>query len=159
MVGRRCDVLDVREMLRRLRLGGSARAVAKGLGISRNTVREYVAWFEAEALLPGDAMGLPTSFDLLSGSPEPSRWLRSPGSCRTGTSWSEPGCRSRWPGSGSRERTRISRPATPRSGASCGGTWTSDRAGRCSGSRSGQARRRRSTRVVLASAYEFTILR
>lgn len=42
MAGRRCDVLDVREMLRRLRLGQSARAVAKGLGVSRNTVREYV---------------------------------------------------------------------------------------------------------------------
>lgn len=41
MAGRRCDVLDVREMLRRLRLGESARAVAKGLGVSRNTVREY----------------------------------------------------------------------------------------------------------------------
>ncbi len=35
-------MLDVREMLRRLRLGQSARAVAKGLGVSRNTVREYV---------------------------------------------------------------------------------------------------------------------
>jgi len=57
-------VLDVREMLRRLRLGESARAVAKGLGISRNTVREYVAWFEAEVLLPGNPTALPTSFEL-----------------------------------------------------------------------------------------------
>jgi transposase len=56
MAGRRCDVLDLREMLRRLRLGESARAVAKGLGVSRNTVREYVAWFEAEKLLAGDAV-------------------------------------------------------------------------------------------------------
>ena len=52
-------MLDVREMLRRLRLGESARAVAKGLGISRNTVREYMSWFEAEALLPGDKAALP----------------------------------------------------------------------------------------------------
>jgi transposase len=64
MAGRRCDVLDVREMLRRLRLGESARAVAKGLGVSRNTVREYVAWFEAEKLMPGDATALPTAADL-----------------------------------------------------------------------------------------------
>ena len=63
MAGRRCDVLDVREMLRRLRLGESARAVAKGLGVSRNTVREYVAWFEAEKLLPGDAATLPPAAD------------------------------------------------------------------------------------------------
>ncbi len=64
MAGRRCDVLDVREMLRRLRLGESARAVAKGLGVSRNTVREYVAWFEAEKLLPGDPATLPTAAEL-----------------------------------------------------------------------------------------------
>jgi transposase len=64
MAGRRCDVLDVREMLRRLRLGESARAVAKGLGVSRNTVREYVAWFEAEQLPPGDAAALPTAAEL-----------------------------------------------------------------------------------------------
>jgi transposase len=64
MAGRRCDVLDVREMLRRLRLGESARAVAKGLGVSRNTVREYVAWFEAEKLLPGDATTVPPAAEL-----------------------------------------------------------------------------------------------
>jgi hypothetical protein len=51
-------------MLRRLRLGESARALAKGLGVSRNTVREYVAWFEAEKLLPGDAGTLPTAAEL-----------------------------------------------------------------------------------------------
>jgi transposase len=64
MAGRRCDVLDVREMLRRLRLGESARAVAKGLGVSRNTVREYVAWFEAEKFLPGDTEALPAAAEL-----------------------------------------------------------------------------------------------
>jgi transposase len=64
MAGRRCDVLDVREMLRRLRLGESARAVAKGLGVSRNTVRDYVRWFEAETLLPGDAASLPAAAEL-----------------------------------------------------------------------------------------------
>jgi transposase len=64
MAGRRCDVLDVREMLRRLRLGESARAVAKGLGVSRNTVREYASWFEAEGLVPGDGAALPSAAEL-----------------------------------------------------------------------------------------------
>jgi len=57
-------MLDVREMLRRLRLGESARAVARGLGVSRNTIREYMVWFEAEALLAGDATALPSSAEL-----------------------------------------------------------------------------------------------
>ncbi|GEJ58426.1 hypothetical protein AMYX_31670 [Anaeromyxobacter diazotrophicus] len=57
-------MLDVREMLRRLRLGESARAVAKGLGVSRNTVREYVAWLDAEGLLAGDAAALPSAGEL-----------------------------------------------------------------------------------------------
>ncbi len=60
-------MLDVREMPRRLRLGESARAVARGLGISRNTVREYVAWCEAEALLPGDRGELPDPGDAQAG--------------------------------------------------------------------------------------------
>ena len=63
MAGRRCDVLDVREMLRRLRLGQTRRAVAKELGVSRNTVRDYSEWFEREGLLSGDA-DLPTAQDL-----------------------------------------------------------------------------------------------
>jgi transposase len=72
MAGRRCDVLDVREMLRLVRLGESARAVAKGLGVSRNTVREYVVWFEAEKLLPRDAAALPRRPSWTSGAPMPS---------------------------------------------------------------------------------------
>jgi transposase len=64
MAGRRCDVLDVREMLRRLRLGESARAVAKGLAASRNTIRDYVSWFEGEGLLPGDPTALPDAAEL-----------------------------------------------------------------------------------------------
>jgi transposase len=64
MAGRRCGVLDVREMLRRLRLGQSARTVAKDLGVSRNTVREYLAWFEAEGLVPGDPTALPGAAEL-----------------------------------------------------------------------------------------------
>lgn len=55
MAGRRCDVLDVREMLKRLRQGQSARQVARELGTSRNTVREYQEWFGAEGLLTTDA--------------------------------------------------------------------------------------------------------
>jgi hypothetical protein len=60
MAGRRCDVLDVREMLRRLRLGESARTIARDLGSSRNTVRGYASWFEDEGLLDA-AAPLPTA--------------------------------------------------------------------------------------------------
>ena len=55
MAGRRCDVLDVREMMRRLRLGQSERTVAKELGVSRNTVREYHERLRREGLLSAEA--------------------------------------------------------------------------------------------------------
>jgi transposase len=64
MAGRRCDVLDVREMLRRLRLGQSARAIAKELGPSRNTVKDYAGRFERAGLLAGDPIALPTATEL-----------------------------------------------------------------------------------------------
>jgi transposase len=63
MAGRRCDVLDVREMLKRLRQGQSARRVARELATSRNTVREYERWFKAEGLLAADA-ALPDAAEL-----------------------------------------------------------------------------------------------
>lgn len=63
MAGRRVDVLDLREMLRRLRLAESARAIAKDLGTSRNTVRDYAKWFEGEGLLGPDAH-LPSADEL-----------------------------------------------------------------------------------------------
>ncbi len=63
MAGRRCDVLDVREMLRRLRLGQTRRTVAKELGVSRNTVRDYTEWFEREGLLAPDTP-LPSAQEL-----------------------------------------------------------------------------------------------
>jgi hypothetical protein len=65
MAGRRCDVLDVREMLRRLRLGESARC---GEGARRQPQHGprvcRVAWFEAEQLPPGDATALPSASEL-----------------------------------------------------------------------------------------------
>jgi transposase len=64
VAGRRKDVLDLREMLRQLRLGESARAVAKGLSVSRNTVKDYVRWFGKEGLLPGGDQGLPTAEEI-----------------------------------------------------------------------------------------------
>jgi len=63
MAGRRVDVLDLREMLRRLRLGESARTIAKDLGSSRNTVRDYAKWFEGEGLLAAEAK-VPTAEEL-----------------------------------------------------------------------------------------------
>jgi len=51
-------------MLRRLRLRESVRAVAKGLGVSRNTVCELATWFEAESLLAGGATAGPIAADI-----------------------------------------------------------------------------------------------
>ena len=44
MAGRRRDVLDVREILRRLQLGQGHRAIARELGTSRKTVAKYHQW-------------------------------------------------------------------------------------------------------------------
>lgn len=53
MAGRRRDVLDVREILRRLKLGEGERAIARDLSLSRKTVAKYHTWAEAEGLLTG----------------------------------------------------------------------------------------------------------
>jgi transposase len=61
MSGRRADMLDIREILRRVRLGESDRAIVKALGVSRKTVRKYRRW-AAQAGLP--AGELPSSEQL-----------------------------------------------------------------------------------------------
>jgi hypothetical protein len=54
MSGRRADMLDIREILRRVRLGESDRAIVKGLGVSRKTVRKYRQWAEQAGLPAGE---------------------------------------------------------------------------------------------------------
>jgi hypothetical protein len=54
MSGRRADVLDIREMLRQMRLGASDRAIAKAMQASRNTIRKYRAWATEQDLLAGE---------------------------------------------------------------------------------------------------------
>jgi hypothetical protein len=54
MSGRRTDMWDIREILRRVRLGESERAISQALGISRKTVRKYRTWAEQAALPEGD---------------------------------------------------------------------------------------------------------
>jgi transposase len=54
MSGRRTDVLDIREMLRQMRLGASDRAIAKALPASRNTVKKYRKWASEQQLLTGE---------------------------------------------------------------------------------------------------------
>ena len=51
MSGRRADMWDIREILRRVRLGESDRAIVKAVGVSRKTVRKYREW-AAQAGLP-----------------------------------------------------------------------------------------------------------
>jgi transposase len=53
MSGRRSSVLDIREILRRVRLGESDRAIAAGMKISRKTAKKYRAWAEEMGLTQG----------------------------------------------------------------------------------------------------------
>jgi len=58
MAGRRKDVLDIREMVRRFRLGERDRRIARDLATSRNTVAKYRAWARKEGFLgPEDLPG------------------------------------------------------------------------------------------------------
>ena len=54
MAGRRCEVTDVRELLRRLRLGEPGRRIARALAVSRNTGAQYRRWAAAQGLLEGE---------------------------------------------------------------------------------------------------------
>jgi len=47
-------MLDIREILRRVRLGESDRAIVKALGVSRKTVRKYRQWAEQAGLPAGE---------------------------------------------------------------------------------------------------------
>lgn len=53
MAGRRSDVLDIREILRRLQLGERDRRIARDLHLSRKTVGKYREWAAAQDLLAG----------------------------------------------------------------------------------------------------------
>src|SRR5262249_20345091 len=54
MAGRRSPVTDIRELVRRLRMGEPDRRIARDLGMSRNTVARYRAWAEPRGLLTGE---------------------------------------------------------------------------------------------------------
>lgn len=59
-------MLDVREIIRRLRLGQKARQIAGDLGVARKTIAKYRAWAEAHGLLAADALADPQEiFDRL----------------------------------------------------------------------------------------------
>ena len=58
MAGRRKDVLDVRELVRRLKLGQSERDVVRDLGVCRDTITKYKKIARAEGWL--DRAELPT---------------------------------------------------------------------------------------------------
>lgn len=56
MAGRRKDVLDIRELIRRYRLGQSDRAIGRDTGIDRKTVGSWRDWAEGQGFLDGEAM-------------------------------------------------------------------------------------------------------
>jgi len=59
MAGRRKDVLDIREVIRRLKLGEGDRRIARDLGSSRNTVAKYREWAGREELLESPELPQP----------------------------------------------------------------------------------------------------
>ena len=77
MAGRRKSVLDVREMLRRLRAGDSGRRIARELGVSRLTVKKYRKqaeeneWLSHEELVSPSALGEALRSSCVSGLPGP----------------------------------------------------------------------------------------
>ena len=64
MVGRRLMTLDVRELIRRLRLQQPQRGIARDLGCARKTVRKYHKLAKTEGLLKG-ALPAPAALDKL----------------------------------------------------------------------------------------------
>ncbi|MGB3216628.1 MAG: IS21 family transposase [Anaerolineae bacterium] len=62
MSGRRAEVLDIREMLRQVRLGASDRSIGKAMQVSRKTVKKYREWAQKQGLLQGE---LPPTDQLL----------------------------------------------------------------------------------------------
>jgi len=61
MAGRRKDVLEIREMVRRFRLGERDRRIARDLATSRNTVAKYRAWALKDGFLAGEYLQVPGS--------------------------------------------------------------------------------------------------
>jgi transposase len=55
----RKEAMDIREMIRRLRMGEGIRAVSRELGIHRDTVKKYRDWAREQGLLEGPAETLP----------------------------------------------------------------------------------------------------
>jgi transposase len=63
MAGRRKNVLDVREMVRRIRLEESDRRIALDLGVSRNTVKKYRKWASERSCLEGEELVSPIGLE------------------------------------------------------------------------------------------------
>jgi len=65
MAGKRKETMDIREMLRHLRLGQSNRAVAEAVGVDRKTVARYRSWATEQGLLEGSLPPLGTLHPLV----------------------------------------------------------------------------------------------
>jgi transposase len=58
MPHRKKDAMEIREVVRRVRVGESDRAIAQALGINRKTIRRYREWAAGQGLLEGELPGL-----------------------------------------------------------------------------------------------------
>ncbi len=65
MAERRSPVTDVRELVRRLRMGEPDRRIARDLGVSPNTVGRYRGWAQQRGLLAGELPPLEALAELL----------------------------------------------------------------------------------------------
>lgn len=63
MERRRTSALDVREMIRRFRLGEKDRQIARDLGVARNTVAGYRQWAKQQNLLEGSELPDPAAIE------------------------------------------------------------------------------------------------
>src|SRR5688572_29569771 len=73
MAGRRIGMLDIREMIRRFRLGEADRAIAQDLEAARNTVAKYHEWARREGFLDAPELRAPGVIeDRLAAAPRPS---------------------------------------------------------------------------------------
>jgi transposase len=63
MAGRRKQVLDIREMVRRIRAGESSRRIAQDLEVSRNTVKKYRRWAAEKGCLEKEKLVSPLTIE------------------------------------------------------------------------------------------------
>ena len=87
MAGGRCEVTDIRELLRRIRVGDSDRRIAWELDLSRNTVARCRRWAQEQGLLAGGPLEAAQMVALLHANAEHPLFRSSPAWPRSESMW------------------------------------------------------------------------